>query len=118
MAMVFPVSTHNYELRYWLAASGINPATTRPADVSGQIRGDVLLSVTPPPQMPATLEAGTISGYSRRRALEPTGHRERRRRAGDHRLRNLEEQSGEGVRRHGGVGREESEHASARGRRR
>ena len=25
MAMVFPVSTHNYELRYWLAAGGINP---------------------------------------------------------------------------------------------
>ena len=25
MAMVFPVSTHNYELRYWLAAGGISP---------------------------------------------------------------------------------------------
>src|SRR5690606_21066984 len=25
---------------------------------------DVMLSVTPPPQMPATLEAGTIHGYS------------------------------------------------------
>ncbi len=25
MAMVFPVSTHNYELRYWLAAGGIHP---------------------------------------------------------------------------------------------
>ncbi len=25
MGMVFPVSTHNYELRYWLAAAGINP---------------------------------------------------------------------------------------------
>ncbi|MGR8999392.1 MAG: CmpA/NrtA family ABC transporter substrate-binding protein, partial [Gammaproteobacteria bacterium] len=25
MAMVFPVSTHNYELRYWLAAGGIKP---------------------------------------------------------------------------------------------
>ncbi|MBP0574252.1 ABC transporter substrate-binding protein, partial [Mycobacterium tuberculosis] len=23
MGMVFPVSTHNYELRYWLAAGGI-----------------------------------------------------------------------------------------------
>jgi nitrate/nitrite transport system substrate-binding protein len=31
--------------------------------VSGQIKADVLLSVTPPPQMPATLEAGTINGY-------------------------------------------------------
>ena len=25
MGMVFPVSTHNYELRYWLASGGINP---------------------------------------------------------------------------------------------
>lgn len=63
MAMVFPVSTHNYELRYWLAAGGIHPGFYSPTDVSGQIRADVLLSVTPPPQMPATLEAGTISGY-------------------------------------------------------
>jgi nitrate/nitrite transport system substrate-binding protein len=63
MAMVFPVSTHNYELRYWLAAGGINPGFYAPNDVSGQIRADVQLSVTPPPQMPATLEAGTISGY-------------------------------------------------------
>jgi nitrate/nitrite transport system substrate-binding protein len=63
MAMVFPVSTHNYELRYWLAAGGIHPGFYAPNDVSGQIRADVLLSVTPPPQMPATLEAGTINGY-------------------------------------------------------
>ncbi len=64
MGMVFPVSTHNYELRYWLAAGGLNPGFYSPTDVSGQIRADVLLSVTPPPQMPATLEAGTINGYS------------------------------------------------------
>jgi nitrate/nitrite transport system substrate-binding protein len=63
MAMVFPVSTHNYELRYWLASGGIHPGFYSPTDVSGQIKADVLLSVTPPPQMPATLEAGTISGY-------------------------------------------------------
>jgi nitrate/nitrite transport system substrate-binding protein len=63
MAMVFPVSTHNYELRYWLASGGINPGFYSPTDVSGQIKADVLLSVTPPPQMPATLEAGTINGY-------------------------------------------------------
>ena len=25
MGMVFPVSTHNYELRYWLAAGGLEP---------------------------------------------------------------------------------------------
>lgn len=63
MGMVFPVSTHNYELRYWLAAGGLKPGFYSPQDTSGQIGADVLLSVTPPPQMPATLEAGTISGY-------------------------------------------------------
>jgi nitrate/nitrite transport system substrate-binding protein len=63
MAMVFPVSTHNYELRYWLAAGGLHPGFYSPDDVSGQIGADVRLSVTPPPQMPATLEAGTIHGY-------------------------------------------------------
>ena len=65
MGMVFPVSTHNYELRYWLAAGGLHPGFYAPhrGDISGQIDADVLLSVTPPPQMPATLEAGTIYGY-------------------------------------------------------
>jgi len=65
MGMVFPVSTHNYELRYWLAAGGINPGYYAPnkGDISGQIKADALLSVTPPPQMPATMEAGTIYGY-------------------------------------------------------
>ncbi len=63
MGMVFPVSTHNYELRYWLAAGGIHPGFYSPTDITGQIRADALLSVTPPPQMPATLEAGTIHGY-------------------------------------------------------
>ena len=32
-------------------------------DTSGKIDADALLSVTPPPQMPSTLEAGTIYGY-------------------------------------------------------
>ena len=65
MGMVFPVSTHNYELRYWLAAGGIHPGYYAPhkGDTSGQINADALLSVTPPPQMPATMEAGTIYGY-------------------------------------------------------
>jgi len=63
MGMVFPVSTHNYELRYWLAAGGIHPGFYSPTDTSGTIRARALLSVTPPPQMPATLEAGTIYGY-------------------------------------------------------
>ncbi len=64
MGMVFPVSTHNYELRYWLAAGGLNPGYYTPSDTSGQVKADVLLSVTPPPQMPATLEAGTIQGLA------------------------------------------------------
>ena len=63
MGMVFPVSTHNYELRYWLASGGIHPGFYSKSDTSGQINADALLSVTPPPQMPATLEAGTIHGY-------------------------------------------------------
>ena len=63
MGMVFPVSTHNYELRYWLASGGIHPGFYSKTDVSGQIKADALLSVTPPPQMPSTLEAGTIHGY-------------------------------------------------------
>jgi nitrate/nitrite transport system substrate-binding protein len=65
MGMVFPVSTHNYELRYWLAAGDIHPGYYAPhkGDISGQINAEALLSVTPPPQMPATLEAGTIYGY-------------------------------------------------------
>ncbi|WP_238377073.1 CmpA/NrtA family ABC transporter substrate-binding protein [Neptunomonas antarctica] len=65
MGMVFPVSTHNYELRYWLAAGNIKPGYYAPhnGDTSGKLDADVLLSVTPPPQMPATMEAGTIYGY-------------------------------------------------------
>jgi len=65
MGMVFPVSTHNYELRYWLAAGGIHPGFYAPhkGDTSGQIKADTFLSVTPPPQMPSTMEAGTIEGY-------------------------------------------------------
>lgn len=65
MGMVFPVSTHNYELRYWLAAGGLHPGYYAPekGDTKGTIDADVLLSVTPPPQMPATMEAGTINGY-------------------------------------------------------
>ncbi|MGE0421815.1 MAG: CmpA/NrtA family ABC transporter substrate-binding protein [Reyranellaceae bacterium] len=63
MGMVFPVSTHNYELRYWLASGGIHPGYYSGTDITGNIMAEALLSVTPPPQMPATLEAGTINGY-------------------------------------------------------
>jgi nitrate/nitrite transport system substrate-binding protein len=50
-AMVFPESTHNYELRYWMAAAGIDPER------------DVRLVVVPPPQMVGQLERGSIDGY-------------------------------------------------------
>lgn len=63
MGMVFPVSTHNYEIRYWLAASGIHPGFYTNEDKKGFTGAQVELSVTPPPQMPATLESGNISGY-------------------------------------------------------
>jgi len=49
--MVFPVSTHNYEIRYWMAMSGIDPDA------------DTTLKVVPPPQMVANLQAGNIDGY-------------------------------------------------------
>jgi nitrate/nitrite transport system substrate-binding protein len=64
MGMVFPVSGHNYALRYWLAAGGLNPGYYLPADTAGVTGADIQLSVTPPPQMPSTLEAGTIDGYA------------------------------------------------------
>ena len=63
MGMAFPVSTHNYELRYWLAAGGIKPGYYTETDTTGTQDADVLISVTPPPQMPATLAQGTIHGY-------------------------------------------------------
>lgn len=63
MGMVFPTSTHNYELRYWLAASGIHPGMYTSTDTGGRTDAEVELSVTPPPMMPATLESGNIQGY-------------------------------------------------------
>ena len=39
MGMVFPVSTHNFELRYWLAAGGIHPGFYSPDNTTGQIVG-------------------------------------------------------------------------------
>lgn len=50
-AMVFPFASHNYELRYWMAAAGIDPDR------------DVRLVVVPPPQMVGNLEKGSIDGY-------------------------------------------------------
>lgn len=62
MAMTYPVGVHNYVLRYWLAAGGLNPGYYTPTDTNGMTEADVQLSVTPPPQMPAVLQAGTVHG--------------------------------------------------------
>ena len=110
MGMVFPVSTHNYELRYWLAAGGLEPGYYSPENISGQIGADVFLSVTPPPQMPATLEAGTIYGYC---VGEPWNQQAVFKGIGvpvitDYET--LEEQPGEGVRNHRRVHRTVSQH--------
>jgi nitrate/nitrite transport system substrate-binding protein len=50
-AVVFPFSSHNYMLRYWLAAAGIDPDR------------DVRILVAPPPSMVSMLEQGSIDGY-------------------------------------------------------
>ena len=50
-ATVFPYSSHNYLLRYWLASAGIDPDK------------DIQLSVVPPSQMVNYLQAGVISGF-------------------------------------------------------
>ncbi|HEX2841598.1 CmpA/NrtA family ABC transporter substrate-binding protein [Hyphomicrobium sp.] len=50
-AVVHPFSGHNYELRYWLAACGIDPER------------DVEIVFVPPPLMADALASGTIDGY-------------------------------------------------------
>ncbi|MBK8176765.1 MAG: ABC transporter substrate-binding protein [Rhodospirillales bacterium] len=49
--MVYPFSCHNYELRYWMAACGIDP------DI------DVRLAVIPPPLMVDSLRDGYVDGF-------------------------------------------------------
>ncbi len=49
--VVHQTSSHNYELRYWLAASGIRPDR------------DVEIVVLPPPLLPDALGGGGIDGY-------------------------------------------------------
>ena len=65
LGMTFPVGTHNYLERYWLAAGGINPGLYAPdkGDNSGTVGAEALLSVVPPPQMVPTMEAGTTVGF-------------------------------------------------------
>jgi ABC-type nitrate/sulfonate/bicarbonate transport system substrate-binding protein len=50
-AVVHPHSGHNYELRYWLAACGIDPD------------GDIEIVILPPPLMADALASGNIEGY-------------------------------------------------------
>lgn len=51
LAVVHPYSSHNYELRYWLSASGVHPDR------------DVELVIVPPPLMVDALAAGRIDGF-------------------------------------------------------
>jgi two-component system, oxyanion-binding sensor len=49
--MTFPFSNHNYQLRYWMAAGGIDPDE------------DVRLVVLPPPYMVESLASGHVDGF-------------------------------------------------------
>ena len=49
--MTFPYSTHNYQLRFWMAAGGIDPDE------------DVRLVVLPPPYMVDSLASGQVDGF-------------------------------------------------------
>ncbi|WP_119304130.1 CmpA/NrtA family ABC transporter substrate-binding protein [Dongia deserti] len=49
--MVFPFSSHNYQLRYWMAAAGIDPDR------------DVQLVVLPPPYVADALAKGQLNGF-------------------------------------------------------
>jgi ABC-type nitrate/sulfonate/bicarbonate transport system substrate-binding protein len=49
--MTFPFSTHNYQLRFWMAAAGIDPDE------------DVRLVVLPPPYMVESLVSGQVDGF-------------------------------------------------------
>lgn len=51
LGVTYPFSSHNYELRYWLAAGGIDPDR------------DVKLVVVPPPLTSDALAAGAIDGF-------------------------------------------------------
>jgi ABC-type nitrate/sulfonate/bicarbonate transport system substrate-binding protein len=51
LAMVFPFSCHNYQLRDWLAGAGIDPDR------------DVRLIVVPPPMLVEALRTGQVDGF-------------------------------------------------------
>ncbi|MBL6454100.1 ABC transporter substrate-binding protein [Belnapia sp. T6] len=58
IAVVFPYSSHNYLLRHWLAAGGLDPDR------------DLRLTVVPPPMVAQRLAEGVIDGFC---AGEPWG---------------------------------------------
>jgi ABC-type nitrate/sulfonate/bicarbonate transport system substrate-binding protein len=49
--MTFPFSTHNYQLRFWMAAGGVDPDE------------DVRLVVLPPPFMADSIAGGQVDGF-------------------------------------------------------
>jgi two-component system, oxyanion-binding sensor len=49
--MTFPFSTHNYQLRFWMAAGGVDPDE------------DLRLVVLPPPYMVDSIASGQIDGF-------------------------------------------------------
>lgn len=51
LGMVFPFSSHNFDLRYWLASYGVHPDR------------DVRLVAIPPPLMVESLRAGHVDGF-------------------------------------------------------
>jgi two-component system, oxyanion-binding sensor len=51
LGIVYPFATHHYELRYWLAAAGIDPDE------------DVRLTVVPPPRMVDAIERRILDGF-------------------------------------------------------
>jgi two-component system, oxyanion-binding sensor len=51
LGMVFPFSSHNFDLRYWLASFGVHPDR------------DVRLVAIPPPLMVESLRAGHVDGF-------------------------------------------------------
>jgi nitrate/nitrite transport system substrate-binding protein len=63
MGIVSQVSNHNYLLRYWLAANGIEPGFYKEENPLGDFESQVRLDVIAPPQMPTVLEQQKINGY-------------------------------------------------------
>jgi NitT/TauT family transport system ATP-binding protein len=51
LAMTFPFSTHNYQLRFWMAVGGVDPEE------------DVRLVVLPPPFMADSLASGQVDAF-------------------------------------------------------